>query len=358
MKDVIKSWVQRYLYDPQIFILGFLLLVVFGFILLLGDTLVPVFAGIVIAYLLDGMVKPLQRLKIPREVSVVIVFLFFMACLLVIILGLLPLLSREVGDLLQKLPMMISRGQRELMRLAERYPDIVTEQQIRQMVGFFGPELSRVGQRLLTISVASVRGLITVLIYVILVPLLVFFFLKDKHTIINWIKRLLPENVALATSVWHEVNQQVSNYVRGKIWEIIIVWSISYVTFTFLGMDFALLLSFFVGLSVIVPYIGVAVMYLPVALVGFYQWGISVELFYVLLAYTIIQLFDGNLLAPLLLSEVVNLHPVAVISAVLVFGSLWGLWGLFFAIPLATLAHAVLKAWFRTHREPEAGAKA
>ncbi len=142
--------------------------------------------------------------------------------------------------------------------------------------------------------------------------------------------------------------------MRGKIWELLIVWAITYITFTFLGMDFALLLSLFVGLSVIVPYIGVAVMYLPVALIGFYQWGVSAELAYVLVAYTIIQLFDGNLLAPLLLSEVVDLHPVAIISAVLIFGSIWGLWGMFFAIPLATLVHAVFKAWFRTHpREPD-----
>lgn len=353
MKDVIKSWVQRYLYDPQIFILGFLLLLVFAIILLVGNTLVPVFAGIVIAYLLDGMIGPLQLLRIPRKVAVIVVFLVFMACLLVLLFGFLPLLSREVVDLLQRLPAMISTGQRELLYLADRYPEVITEDQIRQIIGFFGPELSRLGHQLLTFSVASVRGLIMILIYVILVPLLVFFFLKDKSAIIAWVKNLLPENVGLATSVWHEVNQQVSNYVRGKIWEIIIVWAISYVTFTFLGMDFALLLSFFIGLSVIVPYIGVAVMYLPVALIGFYQWGVSAELFYALLAYSIIQLFDGNLLAPLLLSEVVNLHPVAVISAVLVFGGLWGIWGLFFAIPLATLAHAVLKAWFRTHqREP------
>jgi putative permease len=278
-----------------------------------------------------------------------------MACLLVLLLGLLPLLSREVGDLLQRLPAMVSRGQRELLHLADRYPEVITEQQIRQVIEFFGPELSRLGQRLLSVSVASVRGLIEFLIYVILVPLLVFFFLKDKSALIEWIKNLLPENVGLATSVWYEVNQQVSNYVRGKIWEIIIVWAASYTTFSLLAMDFALLLSFFISISVIVPYIGVAVMYLPVALIGFYQWGLSADLAYALLAYSVIQLLDGNLLAPLLLSEVVNLHPVAVISAVLVFGSIWGMWGFFFAIPLATLAHAVLKAWFQVHsREPVA----
>jgi putative permease len=68
-----------------------------------------------------------------------------------------------------------------------------------------------------------------------------------------------------------------------------------------------------------------------------------------MIAYAIIQILDGNLLAPLLLSEVVNLHPVAIVVAVLLFGGLWGLWGLFFAVPLATLINAVIKAWMERH---------
>ncbi|NNK85027.1 MAG: AI-2E family transporter, partial [Desulfobacterales bacterium] len=77
-----------------------------------------------------------------------------------------------------------------------------------------------------------------------------------------------------------------------------------------------------------------------------FQWDIGPSFVYTLIAYTIIQILDGNLLVPLLLSEVVNLHPVAIIVALLLFGGLWGLWGLFFAIPLATLVHAIIKAWF------------
>ncbi len=86
-------------------------------------------------------------------------------------------------------------------------------------------------------------------------------------------------------------------------------------------------------------------MFLPVALISYFQWGLESQFTYALIAYTIIQLLDGNLLAPLLLSGVVNLHPVAIIVAVLLFGGLWGIWGLFFAIPLATLVHVLLKTW-------------
>ena len=99
------------------------------------------------------------------------------------------------------------------------------------------------------------------------------------------------------------------------------------------------------GLSVLIPYVGAAVVTIPVALVAFFQWGWNGEFFYLILVYGIIQALDGNVLVPLLFSEAVNLHPVAIILAVLVFGGFWGLWGVFFAIPLATLIKALLQSW-------------
>jgi putative permease len=174
---------------------------------------------------------------------------------------------------------------------------------------------------------------------------MVFFMLKDKAKILAWGRRFLPDNMDLTESVWQEANVQVTNYIRGKGWELLIIWGVSYIVFKALGLQFSLLISLFVGLSVIIPYIGVTVMGFVMALVAFIQWGWSHEFAYAMVAYLAIQIFDGNLLAPLLLSGVVNLHPVAIVVAVLLFGGLWGLWGLFFAIPLATLVNAVMKAW-------------
>ena len=346
MIPILKEWKNRYFSDPQIVILGFLLLVGFVFIFLFGNMLIPVFASIVIAYLLEGIVSMLQRCRIPRIASVISVFLLFLACLLILIVALLPILSRQIGQFLQELPSMMARGQNALMLLPEKYPDLISEPQIRHVLNLIGSELTNLGQRILSLSLASVRGLITILVYLILVPLLVFFFLKDKTKILKWLTGFLPDNRGLAVEVWREANVQVANYVRGKIWEIIIIWGVSYITFTLLELRFSMLLSLFVGLSVLIPYIGATVMFLPVTLIAYFQWNIGPDFVYTLIAYTIIQILDGNLLVPLLLSEVVNLHPVAIIVALLLFGGLWGIWGLFFAIPLATLVHAIIKAWF------------
>jgi len=344
MLQLIRDWIDRHFSDPQILVLAFMLVIGFVFIIMFGDMLIPVFASIVIAYLLDGMVVRLARFKVPRMLSVLIVFLVFLACLLLLIIFLLPLLSRQIAQLVQQLPMMLTAGQSELMRLPERYPEIVSQAQIKQVLDFIGFELTTLVKRLLSLSIASVRGVIAILVYLILVPLMVFFMVKDKQKILAWLANILPDNRLLANQVWIEVNQQFGNYIRGKIWEILIVWSVSYVTFKLLGMQLTMLVSLMVGFSVLVPYVGVTVIFLPVALFAYFQWGLGNQFFYALVAYAIIQLLDGNLLAPLLLSEVVNLHPVAIIVAVLLFGGLWGIWGLFFAIPLATLVHAVIKA--------------
>jgi putative permease len=85
-----------------------------------------------------------------------------------------------------------------------------------------------------------------------------------------------------------------------------------------------------------------------VAAVAYVQWGIGSEFYTALVAYGVLQLVDGNVLVPVIFSEAVNLHPVAIIAAVLVFGGIWGLAGVFFAIPLATLVKAIINAWPNT----------
>ena len=188
---------------------------------------------------------------------------------------------------------------------------------------------------------------VTVLVYLVLVPILVFFFLKDSQTLTAWTVSHLPRERRLMRVVWTEMNQQIANYIRGKAVEILIVGAVTYISFAILGVNYAALLAVLVGLSVLVPYIGATVVTIPVALIGLFQWGLGNEFMVLMIVYAVIQALDGNVLGPILFSEAVNLHPVAIIAAVLIFGGLWGFWGVFFAIPLATLFKAVLYAWPR-----------
>ena len=344
---IISDWFRRVLTDPQTVILVVLLVVCTAVILLIGEMLTPVIAGVIIAYLLEGLVGLFQRRHIPRFPAVLIVFFMFSAFVLFVLLGLMPLLYRQLTQLVQQLPNMILKGQDLLLSLPAQYPTILNEEQIRQLIESMRAELLGLGQTVLSWSLASVVGVITIVIYVFLVPLLVFFFLKDKERILAWFRDFLPTDYTLAKQVWHDVDLQMGNYVRGKFWEIIIIWSATYTTFALMGLQFAMLLGLMVGLSVIIPYIGAAVVTFPVAIIAWFQWGWSMDFAWLMVAYFIIQALDGNVLVPLLFSEVVDLHPIAIIVAVLVFGGFWGFWGVFFAIPLATVVQAVLKAWPR-----------
>ncbi|MCI0506868.1 MAG: AI-2E family transporter [Gammaproteobacteria bacterium] len=345
MLEVFKTWYQRNFSNPQAVILAVLLLFGLLTIIYMGGMLAPILIAIAIAYLLEAIVALFEQYRIPRLSAVIVVCLLFLLILLFLILLMIPVLSQQITQLIQELPRQLDKVQQTIAQLPEMYPQIFSESQVNDIVTDFKKQITGMGQAVLSVSLSSIPILFAIVVYCILVPLLVFFFLKDKAVIISWLKKYLPKDRGLASQVWQEMDLQIGNYVRGKITEIIIVGVVSYVTFLVMGLNYALLLGVLVGLSVIIPFIGAAAVTFPVAMIAYFQWGWGADFAWLMLAYGIIQALDGNVLVPLLFSEAVNLHPVAIIVAVIVFGGIWGFWGVFFAIPLATLVKAVLNAW-------------
>ena len=344
----LRDWFHQTFSDPQVLILTGVLLVALIGIVFVAEMIAPVIAAIVFAFLLDGLVVRLERLGVRKIIAIVVVFIGFILATLLFLLVLLPILFRQVGQFVAQVPVMTQELQGHLLELPQRYPDLVSETQVRSFMAEIGGSALYLFSSLPSLAGASVVTLLTAVVYIILVLLLVFFMMKDKDKIMIWVIGFLPRERELTTTVWSEVNLQVANYVRGKFWEILIVGVVTYVVFTILGVDFAVLLAVMTGLSVLIPFVGAAVVTVPVAVVAFVQWGPTWDFGYVVIAYAVIQAQDGNLLAPILFSEVVDLHPIAIIVAILIFGGLWGFWGVFFAIPLATVVQAVLKAWPRT----------
>ncbi len=345
MFKVIRSWLDHFFADEQALLLVVLLAVGLASILLFGSTLAPVFASMILAYLTLGLVQWLERFGVNHLPAVWGIYSLFVALLLTFVFIVLPLLWHQATDLLSNLPLMLETLMGLFLLLPEQYPELVSASQIEYLVDAAMAELGNAGQLLVTLSVASIGQSLTWLVFLVLVPILVFFFLKDGHMMVRWFTSFLPNKRNILSHVWLEMDQQIANYVRGKVVEIGIVGSVTYVAFLWLDINYAALLAVIVGLSVLIPYIGATLVTIPVALIGYVQWGTSTEFYTLLIVYGIIQTLDGNVLVPLLFSEAVNLHPVAIIVAVLFFGSFWGLWGLFFAIPLATLIKAVMNAW-------------
>ncbi len=339
------DWFKRRFSDPQIAVLAGFLLAGAVLVFWIGNILAPIFAAVIIAYLLEGLVRILERRSVPRKYAIWMVYFPFLIFFFASLLVLLPLLYRQIVQLIQQLPAIISWGKEELTALPERYPDLVSMEQISQLMNTLQTRLAEYSETIISFSLASLRGIASFFVYLIIVPLMVFFMIKDKEKILNWFSRFSPSENRLAITVWHKVDRQIGNYVRGKFIEIIIVWGSTSVAFSLLGLQAAVLFGLFVGLSVLIPYVGAAVMTFPIAVMAYFQWEFSADFLYVMIAYGVIQLIDGNILATFLFSEVVDLHPLAILVAVIVCGGLWGFWGIFFAIPLATMIEAVIQAW-------------
>lgn len=353
MNSMFVRWFQRNFSNPQALVLGMLLIIGFATVLLLGDILNPLFIAIVFAYLLEWVVAMLHNKGCPRTVAVMSVFTGFIALLLTTVFVFIPLIWNQISALLNDVPAMLVQGQEKLLQLPKEYPDFISATQIQELIASVASDIGSMGQAVLSASLSSLISVMALLIYLFLVPLLVFFLMKDKDIIINYCLMWLPQDRKMVNRVWNEVNDQIGNYVRGKVAEILIVGLATYLAFAIMGLNYALLLSVLVGFSVLIPYIGAAVVTIPVALIGYFQWGFEAQIWYLLLAHGLIQAIDGNILVPILFSEAVNLHPVAIISSVLLFGGIWGFWGVFFAIPLATLVKAVISAWRENTLEVE-----
>jgi len=345
MIEILKNWYERHFSNPQVVILALLLISGFTVVIAFGDILMPLLAAVVIAYMLEAPVLKIQNRGLSRKPASIFVFTIFFAIVTISMLGLVPLLFEQVYQFIAELPKMVGRIQQELLQLPHEYPGLVTPSQINEIMNVVKTEIGRFSQVVLSFSIASLQGIITWMVYLILMLLLIFFFLKDKDMIKTWISGYMPRKRAMVQQVWSEMDTQIGNYIRGKIVEIIIVGVATYIGFVVMGLNYAFLLGLLVGLSVLVPFVGATVVTIPVALVAFFQFGWTSEFGYLLLVYGIIQAIDGNVIVPLLFSEAVNLHPVAIIVAIIFFGGFWGLWGVFFAIPLATLVKAVLNAW-------------
>ena len=282
------------------------------------------------------LIKYNMSQKISLSITLIVFFGFYLSLFMA-----LPSIGTEINNLLQNLPIIVSSFQQNLIEMNNYF----SEEEIDQIFANLSNQISV----LLSSALGQLAGTVTLMfnaiLYAIMIPLMVFFFLKDKSILLPIASIILPKENGFMQSVFAEMNDQLFNYVTGKFIEMLLVASASYILFAFLGLPYAVLIAILVGLSVIIPIFGAILVTIPVVLIGLYEWGLSENFYWLLGFYLLIQILDGNVLVPILFSTRNNLHPVVIIIAVLFFGGIWGFWGLFFAIPLATFVKAIINSW-------------
>jgi putative permease len=325
----------------------FALLLSIGFLIIffLGNILTPFLMSLIFAYLLIGMQKRLEVYGLNSTVALIFTYSFFLLIGIALMVWLVPLVYQQLQSLVLEIPKWVKTFTVFIQSVPENYPDLVSSEQITTFLQSLSGQITAISEEFLKASIAGIQNTVTIAINLILLPILVFFFLFDRDSIISSFLKILPKERAMLKNVWVEMDDQLSNYARGKAIEIVIVGLAAAIIFIYFDLQYIALLSVLVGFSVLIPFLGAFLVTIPVAIIGLLQFGLSFDFWLLMGAYLVLQILDGNLLVPLLFSDAVKLHPVIIMLAVFVFGALFGFWGVFFAIPIATLIKAIWNSW-------------
>ena len=345
MLEEINNLFRKIFSNEETLVFAILLTVAFLILFFLGNILTPFLISIIFAYLLVGMQKRLEDYGLNSSIALILTYSFFLLLGIALMVWLGPLVYQQLQSLVLEIPKWVNALMIFVQNVPEQYPDLVSSDQITAFLQSLSGQLTAISQDFLKASIAGIQNTVTIAINLILLPILVFFFLFDRESIISGFLKILPKERAMLNKVWVEMDSQLSNYARGKAIEIGIVGSTAAIIFMYFGLEYVALLSVLVGFSVLIPYLGAFIVTLPVAAVGLLQFGLSFDFWLLMGAYLVLQILDGNLLVPILFSDAVKLHPVIIMLAVFVFGGMFGFWGVFFAIPIATLIKAIWNSW-------------
>ena len=321
-----------------------ILLTLIIFSLFIG-VLTPFIISIIVAYLLVGLQKKIATYNVPDNLATILAFSIFIIIGAAMFVWLIPLLYVQLQSFVLDIPRLFNEFLNFISTIPATFPDLVNSDQISVFFQAVSSELTSITQNIVKSSISGIQGTITVLLYVILFPILVYFFLFDRRNIIEGVLKIIPGDRAMLSQVWSEMDVQLSNYVRGKVLEIFIVGIAAAILFASFGLNYGALLAVLVGLSVLIPYVGAFSITIPIVIIGLLQFGLGSQFYLLIGLYLLLQFLDGNLLVPIIFSEAVKLHPIIIILAVFIFGSMFGFWGVFFSIPLATFIKAVWNAW-------------
>ena len=345
MLEEINNLFKKIFSNEETLVFSILVISAFLILFFLGSILTPFLISIIFAYLLIGMQSRFESYGLKSSIALFLTYSIFLLLGIALMVWLAPLLYQQLQAIVLEVPKWLSSFRLFAQDIPAKYPDLVSSDQITVFLESLSGQISTLSQDFIKASIAGIQNTATIAINLILLPILVFFFLCDRESIISGFLSILPKERRMLKNVWVEMDEQLSNYARGKAIEIVIVGVAAAIIFIYFDLEYVALLSVLVGFSVLIPFLGAFIVTIPVAVVGLLQLGLTFEFSLLMASYLALQILDGNLLVPILFSDAVKLHPVAIILAVFVFGSLFGFWGVFFAIPIATLIKAIWNAW-------------
>lgn len=341
----------------------------------LQPVLIPVAVAAILAFLLEPVVKFSMRLRLSRLASIVIVYVAFACFFLGLIIYIAPPVYRQSIALAQNFPSYMTKTEalatstlNQLQKLAEFDPfdakqephsagdqmTVIVRDAIKEAGTWIQqkfPDLAVEAGRFVQRSLGGFLGVFGFLLSMILVPIFLFFFLRDSASIAdNW-SRYLPMRASPLkseiVSLVGEINSYLISFFRGQLIVSLIDGVMIAVALLFLGLDFAILIGIMVGVLGLIPYLGMMICYIPAVIIAAAQFGDLMHPLLVTLIFILANNIDGIFIAPKIVGESVGLHPLTVIFSVLAWSLiLGGLLGAILAVPLTATLKVLLKRYF------------
>jgi predicted PurR-regulated permease PerM len=315
---------------------------------LLAPVLTPFLLGALLAYLGDPIADRLEQKKLSRTFSVVVVFAVMCVAGLLLLLILIPLLQEQLTSLLSRLPLIVPWLQDTALPWLSSTLNIETSSidlaVLKQTLAANWQDLGNILGLLLGKVTHSGQLIFAWLAYLILVPVVSFYLLRDWDVLVASIQQLIPRQYEpVITKLTRECDNVLAEFLRGQLMLMLALGVIYSVGLWLVGLEFALLVGMMAGLVSFVPYLGSIVGIVVAGVLAFMQFHDIIHLLYIGAVFGVGQTIEGMLLSPILVGDRIGLHPVAVIFAVMAGGQLFGFFGVLLALPAAAIFVVLLR---------------
>ncbi|MBW6508328.1 MAG: AI-2E family transporter [Desulfuromonadales bacterium] len=303
----------------------------------------PILLAMIVAFMLDPLVRLIENRGVHRTLAIFIIYLLISAAITSLLLligppnwrGMLQALKADVPRYISFAIVYLT----EWLELAQKHFPFIAHYNL-------GDHLRNFSQTLIgAILVQTPRSAMRIGSLLILVPLFSFFFLRDSRRIMRGLISLTPNRYfEMVLDIYAHVSWQLSNFIRGRIIEAIIVGLVVWAGLALTDIRYAPILAVIAGVSNLVPYVGPIFGMLPGITIALVDLGVGAQFWWILCVYILIAqiIVDNMILIPILISKVSNLHPLWVILAIIMGGKLYGILGMIIGVPIASIINIII----------------
>ncbi|MDB5660072.1 MAG: family transporter [Cypionkella sp.] len=319
------------------------LVVLFLLLMLLGSVILPFLVGGAMAYFLDPVADRLQRLGLSRVAATTVITLVGLLAMVLLVLSVIPTLIQQTSALINAAPEIARRLQGFMI---EKFPELTdSTSTMRTTLAEIGAAIQAKGAALAQGVLTSALSLLSAVVFIVVVPVVTFYMLLDWDHMVARIDAMLPRDHApVVRRLAREINDALSAFVRGQLTVCVTLGAYYATGLMLVGLQFGLVVGAIAGAITFIPYVGALLGgALAIGLALFQFWGDWVSIGLVAGVFAVGQFLEGNVLTPKLVGKSVGLHPVWLMFALSVFGSLFGFVGMLVAVPVAAAMGVLIR---------------